>query len=125
MSLSVCWRESDERAGKESCRVNYTDTPSSRFTAVADGSFWFLWLVVHGVVFVLFVFFRSDARRLHYVRKALVKHGLISMQSHVMRHVSGQQQHSILLLLNRFHVNRCVWCVYSHCLCSSPAWSLD
>ncbi|XP_070683568.1 general transcription factor 3C polypeptide 1 [Pempheris klunzingeri] len=50
--------------------------------------------------------FNIDARKLHYMRKSLVKHGLISMQSHVTRLTSGQQQHSILLLLKRFHVNR-------------------
>ncbi|KAM7394584.1 hypothetical protein PAMP_021375 [Pampus punctatissimus] len=50
--------------------------------------------------------FKIDARKLHYMRKSLVRHGLISMQSHVTRLNSGQQQHSILLLLKRFHVNR-------------------
>ncbi|XP_027139206.1 general transcription factor 3C polypeptide 1 isoform X2 [Larimichthys crocea] len=50
--------------------------------------------------------FKIDARKLHYMRKSLVKHGLISMQSHATRIKSGQQQHSILLLLKRFHVNR-------------------
>ncbi|XP_042341203.1 general transcription factor 3C polypeptide 1 [Plectropomus leopardus] len=50
--------------------------------------------------------FKTDARKLHYMRKALVRHGLVSMQSHCMRMKSGQQQHSILLMLNRFHVNR-------------------
>lgn len=52
--------------------------------------------------------FKIDARKLHYMRKDLVKYGLISMQSHVTRVNSGQQQHSILLLLKRFHVNRSV-----------------
>ncbi|XP_063738883.1 general transcription factor 3C polypeptide 1 isoform X2 [Eleginops maclovinus] len=50
--------------------------------------------------------FKIDARKLHYMRKALVKHGLVSMQSHVTRVISGQQQHSILLLLKCFYVNR-------------------
>uniref|UniRef100_A0A8C4I934 General transcription factor 3C polypeptide 1 n=1 Tax=Dicentrarchus labrax TaxID=13489 RepID=A0A8C4I934_DICLA len=50
--------------------------------------------------------FKIDARKLHYMRKSLVKHGLISMQSYATRLKSGQQQHSILLLLKRFHVNR-------------------
>uniref|UniRef100_A0A665SYE8 Uncharacterized protein n=1 Tax=Echeneis naucrates TaxID=173247 RepID=A0A665SYE8_ECHNA len=50
--------------------------------------------------------FKTDARKLHYMRKSLVRHGLVTMQSHVTRLKSGQQQHSILLLLNRFHVNR-------------------
>ncbi|KAL6111010.1 gtf3c1 [Pungitius sinensis] len=50
--------------------------------------------------------FKIDAGKLHYMRKALVKHGLITMQPHITRTHSGQQQHSILLLLKRFHVNR-------------------
>uniref|UniRef100_UPI003AAA6387 general transcription factor 3C polypeptide 1 n=1 Tax=Centroberyx gerrardi TaxID=166262 RepID=UPI003AAA6387 len=50
--------------------------------------------------------FKTDAGKLHYMRKSLVRHGLITMQSHVIRLPSGQQQHSILLLLKRFHVNR-------------------
>nr|XP_046226632.1 general transcription factor 3C polypeptide 1-like [Scatophagus argus] len=50
--------------------------------------------------------FKIDARKLHYMRKSLVKHGLVTMQSHCTRLKSGQQQHSILLLLKRFHVNR-------------------
>uniref|UniRef100_A0A7N6FIA8 General transcription factor IIIC subunit 1 n=1 Tax=Anabas testudineus TaxID=64144 RepID=A0A7N6FIA8_ANATE len=51
--------------------------------------------------------FKTDARKLHYIRKSLVKHGLISMQSHVTRLKSGQQQqHSILLQLKRFHIFR-------------------
>uniref|UniRef100_A0A672YIJ2 Uncharacterized protein n=1 Tax=Sphaeramia orbicularis TaxID=375764 RepID=A0A672YIJ2_9TELE len=51
--------------------------------------------------------FKIDARKLHYLRKSLVRHGLITIQSHVTRvRQSRQQQHSILLLLKRFHVNR-------------------
>uniref|UniRef100_UPI0037E74EBE general transcription factor 3C polypeptide 1 n=1 Tax=Semicossyphus pulcher TaxID=241346 RepID=UPI0037E74EBE len=50
--------------------------------------------------------FKIDARKLHYLRKSLDKHGLITMQSYVTRSKTGQQQHSILLLLKRFHVNR-------------------
>ncbi|KAF3687926.1 General transcription factor 3C polypeptide 1 [Channa argus] len=51
--------------------------------------------------------FKTDARKLHYIRKSLVKHGLIGMQSHVTRLKSRQQQqHSILLHLNRFHILR-------------------
>ncbi|XP_045903076.1 general transcription factor 3C polypeptide 1-like [Micropterus dolomieu] len=50
--------------------------------------------------------FKIDARKLHYMRKSLVRHGLVSMQSHIARVMSGQQQHSILLLLKRFYVNR-------------------
>uniref|UniRef100_A0A3P9MSF8 Ral transcription factor IIIC subunit 1 n=1 Tax=Poecilia reticulata TaxID=8081 RepID=A0A3P9MSF8_POERE len=49
---------------------------------------------------------RIDARKMHYLRKCLVKHELITMQSYVRRLKTGQQQHSILLLLKRFHVNR-------------------
>ncbi|MEJ1273854.1 general transcription factor III C 1 [Cricetulus griseus] len=49
---------------------------------------------------------RVDAGKLHYHRKILNKNGLITMQSHVIRLPTGAQQHSILLLLNRFHVDR-------------------
>lgn len=52
--------------------------------------------------------FKVDAGKLHYHRKILNKNGLITMQSHVIRLPTGAQQHSILLLLNRFHVDRCV-----------------
>ncbi|XP_066131590.1 general transcription factor 3C polypeptide 1 [Saccopteryx bilineata] len=50
--------------------------------------------------------FKVDAGKLHYHRKILNKNGLITMQSHVIRLPNGAQQHSILLLLNRFHVDR-------------------
>ncbi|XP_072240808.1 general transcription factor 3C polypeptide 1 isoform X2 [Leuresthes tenuis] len=50
--------------------------------------------------------FKADARKFHYFRKSLVKHELITMQPYVRRPKTGQQQHSILLLLKRFHVNR-------------------
>ncbi|XP_040829101.1 general transcription factor 3C polypeptide 1 [Ochotona curzoniae] len=50
--------------------------------------------------------FKVDAGKLHYHRKILNKNGLITMQSHVIRLPTGAQQHSILLLLNRFHVDR-------------------
>ncbi|KAM4584504.1 general transcription factor 3C polypeptide 1 isoform 2-T2 [Odontesthes bonariensis] len=50
--------------------------------------------------------FKADARKFHYLRKSLVKHKLITMQPYVRRPKTGQQQHSILLLLKRFHVNR-------------------
>ncbi|KAM4595765.1 general transcription factor 3C polypeptide 1 [Fundulus diaphanus] len=50
--------------------------------------------------------FKADARRLHYLRKSLVKHELVTMQSYVRRLKTGYQQHSILLLLKRFHFNR-------------------
>ncbi|XP_059978368.1 general transcription factor 3C polypeptide 1 isoform X3 [Lagenorhynchus albirostris] len=51
-------------------------------------------------------FGRVDAGKLHYHRKILNKNGLITMQSHVIRLPTGAQQHSILLLLNRFHMDR-------------------
>lgn len=51
---------------------------------------------------------RIDARKLHYLRKSLVKHGLITMQSHCTRVKSGHQLHSILLQLKRFHIIRLV-----------------
>ncbi|XP_004450524.2 general transcription factor 3C polypeptide 1 [Dasypus novemcinctus] len=50
--------------------------------------------------------FKVDAGKLHYHRKILNKSGLITMQSHVIRLPTGAQQHSILLLLNRFHMDR-------------------
>ncbi|TFK07415.1 hemojuvelin [Platysternon megacephalum] len=50
--------------------------------------------------------FKVDAGKMHYHRRVLDRNGLISMQSHVIRLPSGAQQHSILLLLNRFHVDR-------------------
>ncbi|XP_067407291.1 general transcription factor 3C polypeptide 1 isoform X2 [Emydura macquarii macquarii] len=50
--------------------------------------------------------FKVDAGKIHYHRRVLDRNGLISMQSHVIRLPSGAQQHSILLLLNRFHVDR-------------------
>ncbi|XP_055770149.1 general transcription factor 3C polypeptide 1-like isoform X2 [Salvelinus fontinalis] len=51
-------------------------------------------------------FKRTDPRKLHYLRKSLTQNDLITMQSHVLRLASGGQQHSILLLLKRFHVDR-------------------
>ncbi|RVE75930.1 hypothetical protein OJAV_G00003630 [Oryzias javanicus] len=50
--------------------------------------------------------FVADARKLHYLRKPLVKHDLITLQPFVKRLKSGQSQHTILLLLKRFHLNR-------------------
>ncbi|KAM3864620.1 general transcription factor 3C polypeptide 1 [Diretmus argenteus] len=50
--------------------------------------------------------FKTDAGKLHYMRKSLVRHGLITTQSHVSRLPTGQQQYSILLLLKRFHIIR-------------------
>uniref|UniRef100_I3IU78 Ral transcription factor IIIC subunit 1 n=1 Tax=Oreochromis niloticus TaxID=8128 RepID=I3IU78_ORENI len=52
--------------------------------------------------------FKVDARKFHYFRKSLVRYQLVTMQSYVRRMKTGQQQHSILLLLKRFHVNRYV-----------------
>ncbi|XP_026121047.1 general transcription factor 3C polypeptide 1 [Carassius auratus] len=50
--------------------------------------------------------FRMDAGKMHYLRRKLDKVGLITLQSHVARLPSGAQQHSLLLLLKRFHVDR-------------------
>ncbi|XP_036798450.1 general transcription factor 3C polypeptide 1 [Oncorhynchus mykiss] len=50
--------------------------------------------------------FKTDPRKMHYLRKSLTQNDLITMQSHVLRLASGAQQHSILLLLKRFHVDR-------------------
>ncbi|CAJ1053996.1 general transcription factor 3C polypeptide 1 [Xyrichtys novacula] len=50
--------------------------------------------------------FKIDARKAHYLRKSLVRSGLITVQAYVTRARAGQQQHSVLLLLKRFHVNR-------------------
>ncbi|KAM6249709.1 general transcription factor 3C polypeptide 1 isoform 2-T2 [Porphyrio hochstetteri] len=50
--------------------------------------------------------FKVDAGKIHYHRRVLDRNGLITMQSHVIRLPSGTQQHSILLLLTRFHVDR-------------------
>ncbi|MEE6524192.1 hypothetical protein FKM82_023520, partial [Ascaphus truei] len=56
---------------------------------------------------ILFLFpFRVDAGKIHYIRRALDKHGLITMQSHVVRLSNGTQLHSLLLLLKRFHADR-------------------
>ncbi|XP_074452839.1 general transcription factor 3C polypeptide 1 isoform X3 [Larus michahellis] len=49
---------------------------------------------------------KVDAGKIHYHRRVLDRNGLITMQSHVIRLPSGAQQHSILLLLTRFHVDR-------------------
>nr|XP_056722226.1 general transcription factor 3C polypeptide 1 [Euleptes europaea] len=54
----------------------------------------------------LSVAFKVDAGKLHYHRRVLDRNRLISMQSHVIRLPSGAQQHSILLLLTRFHIDR-------------------
>uniref|UniRef100_A0A8C5QIN2 Ral transcription factor IIIC subunit 1 n=1 Tax=Leptobrachium leishanense TaxID=445787 RepID=A0A8C5QIN2_9ANUR len=50
--------------------------------------------------------FKVDAGKIHYLRRALDKNGLITMQSHVLKLSNGTQQHSILLLLKRFHIDR-------------------
>ncbi|KAL3984422.1 KRAB domain-containing zinc finger protein [Sarotherodon galilaeus] len=41
-----------------------------------------------------------------YFRKSLMRYQLVTMQSYVRRMKTGQQQHSILLLLKCFHVNK-------------------
>ncbi|MBN3305138.1 TF3C1 factor, partial [Amia calva] len=50
--------------------------------------------------------FKTDAGKLHYLRKVLDRNGLVTLQPHVIRLPSGSQQHSVLLLLRRFHVDR-------------------
>uniref|UniRef100_A0A672GFE5 B-block binding subunit of TFIIIC domain-containing protein n=1 Tax=Salarias fasciatus TaxID=181472 RepID=A0A672GFE5_SALFA len=50
--------------------------------------------------------YRVDARKFHYLRKSLVRHQLVTLQSYIKRLPSGLQQHSILLMLKRFHVYR-------------------
>ncbi|KAL4624441.1 general transcription factor 3C polypeptide 1 [Arapaima gigas] len=50
--------------------------------------------------------FKTDAGKMHYLRRSLDKYGLITHQSHVIRQPTGAQQYSILLLLKRFHVDR-------------------
>ncbi|XP_041432437.1 general transcription factor 3C polypeptide 1 isoform X2 [Xenopus laevis] len=50
--------------------------------------------------------FKVDAGKIHYLRRALDRNGLITMQSHVIKLANGTQQHSLLLLLKRFHIDR-------------------
>ncbi|KAG5278251.1 hypothetical protein AALO_G00096870 [Alosa alosa] len=50
--------------------------------------------------------FKVDARKMHYLRRSLDRNKMITMQTHVIRMANGGQQCSILLLLNRFHVDR-------------------
>ncbi|KAM4024518.1 general transcription factor 3C polypeptide 1 isoform 2-T2 [Anomaloglossus baeobatrachus] len=50
--------------------------------------------------------FKVDAGKIHYFRRALDKYGLITMQSCVVKLQNGGQQHSLLLLLKRFHIDR-------------------
>uniref|UniRef100_A0A8C4RB76 General transcription factor 3C polypeptide 1 n=1 Tax=Eptatretus burgeri TaxID=7764 RepID=A0A8C4RB76_EPTBU len=47
--------------------------------------------------------FRIDPGKMHYHRKFLNQHGLITMQSYTMCLRNGKQQHSVLLLLKQFH----------------------
>ncbi|XP_044159937.1 general transcription factor 3C polypeptide 1 [Bufo gargarizans] len=49
---------------------------------------------------------KVDAGKVHYLRRMLDKNGLITMQTYVIRLPNGTQQHSLLLLLKRFHVDR-------------------
>uniref|UniRef100_A0A4W5LN92 B-block binding subunit of TFIIIC domain-containing protein n=1 Tax=Hucho hucho TaxID=62062 RepID=A0A4W5LN92_9TELE len=60
----------------------------------------------HYVISRVVIWCRTDPRKMHYLRKSLTQNDLITMQSHVIRLASGAQQHSILLLLKRFHVDR-------------------
>ncbi|XP_075035962.1 general transcription factor 3C polypeptide 1 [Mixophyes fleayi] len=50
--------------------------------------------------------FKVDAGKIHYLRRVLDRNGLITMQTHVIKLPNGAQQHSLLLLLKRFHVDR-------------------
>ncbi|KAM3916587.1 general transcription factor 3C polypeptide 1 isoform 2-T2 [Leptodactylus fuscus] len=50
--------------------------------------------------------FKVDAGKVHYLRRVLDKNGLITMQTYLIRLSNGSQQHSLLLLLKRFHVDR-------------------
>ncbi|XP_071976894.1 general transcription factor 3C polypeptide 1 isoform X2 [Engystomops pustulosus] len=50
--------------------------------------------------------FKVDAGKVHYIRRVLDKNGLITMQTYLIKLPSGAQQHSLLLLLKRFHVDR-------------------
>ncbi|XP_075686174.1 general transcription factor 3C polypeptide 1 isoform X2 [Rhinoderma darwinii] len=50
--------------------------------------------------------FKVDARKTHYLRRVLDKNDLITMQTYVIKLPNGIQQHSLLLLLKRFHVDR-------------------
>ncbi|XP_077380152.1 general transcription factor 3C polypeptide 1 isoform X2 [Festucalex cinctus] len=50
--------------------------------------------------------FKVDSRKLHYIRKPLIRHSLVCAQACTRRRKSGQQQNSILLMLKRFHVIR-------------------
>lgn len=118
-TLTVCWKEWAELDGKESYREICMDALSSR-RLIQSCSVVLLLLTVHCVTVLCLN--RIDARKLHYMRKALVRHGLVGMQSHCTRVGSGQQQHSILLMLKRFYVNRCVHGLGSHSLTFCPAW---
>ncbi|XP_077461274.1 general transcription factor 3C polypeptide 1 [Stigmatopora argus] len=50
--------------------------------------------------------FKVDSRKLHYIRKSLIRHGLVCIQAFTRRLHSGQKQSSMLLLLKRFYVIR-------------------
>ncbi|XP_061684650.1 general transcription factor 3C polypeptide 1 [Syngnathoides biaculeatus] len=50
--------------------------------------------------------FKVDSRKLHYIRKSLDRHGLVSTQACTKRLKTGQGQSSILLMLKRFHIIR-------------------
>ncbi|XP_019717710.1 general transcription factor 3C polypeptide 1 [Hippocampus comes] len=50
--------------------------------------------------------FKVDSRKLHYIRKPLIRHRLVCAQACSRQLKSGQAQSSILLLLKRFHVIR-------------------
>ncbi|XP_077427194.1 general transcription factor 3C polypeptide 1 [Vanacampus margaritifer] len=50
--------------------------------------------------------FKVDSRKLHYIRKPLIRHSLVCAQACTRRRKSGQQQNSILLMLKCFHIIR-------------------
>ncbi|XP_054635319.1 general transcription factor 3C polypeptide 1-like [Dunckerocampus dactyliophorus] len=50
--------------------------------------------------------FKVDSRKLHYIRKSLDRHGLVCTQACTTLLKSGQRQHSIHVMLKRFHVIR-------------------
>lgn len=103
MTLTAYWNEWAELDGRESCRRICTGTPSSETLDHVDPA------ARTPSNKPCCLSDRIDARKLHYLRISLVKHGLVTMQSHCTRLKTGQQQHSILLLLKRFHINRSVF----------------
>ncbi|KAM9305566.1 general transcription factor 3C polypeptide 1 [Gastrophryne carolinensis] len=50
--------------------------------------------------------FKVDAGKIHYLRRVLDRNDLITIQTRVIKLPNGTRQHSLLLLLKRFHVDR-------------------